>query len=207
VASRCALSVPSEAVRAVSRHLAASHRYCSAVLLMLLSRAIGIVYLRRPLLFISAVALSPFTACRINRYVSSKAPRRLGWVSVRGSRSAGDSTSIFVQHRHLSSTKSPLPFEQGAPALSLERLRYSINAQLFIRFRNERRHSPAAAVGMNGREFSWGVISRVAKRTNSDPGCGRIAVLGRSKAGPTYPRPPREPCPADPQRGFSFRFS
>jgi hypothetical protein len=40
VASRCARSFPSEAVRAVSRHLAASHRYCSAVLLMLLSRGI-----------------------------------------------------------------------------------------------------------------------------------------------------------------------
>ena len=65
--------------------------------------------------------------------------------------------SVFVQHRHLSSTKSPSPFEQGASALSLERLRYSINAQLCIRFRNERRHSPAAAVGMNVREFSWGV--------------------------------------------------
>src|SRR5262249_2101331 len=42
-------------------------------------------------------------------------------------------TCIFVRHPHLSSTKKPLPFEQGPPH-SLERLRYRDNSQFAIRF-------------------------------------------------------------------------
>ena len=65
---------------------------------------------------------------------------------------------------------------------------------------------PAAAVGMNVREFSWGVDfqSREANRQRSGlwQNCRVRPVEGR----PTDPRPPREPCPAEsePSAGLLF---
>jgi len=70
----------------------------------------SIYFLRRVL----AVALSPFTACKMKRYTSAKRRRRPDRVSVRTSSSAGDWSPVLFDI-HIP-TKKPLAFRARASA-------------------------------------------------------------------------------------------